>query len=696
MKRVSRAWFVSLLLLLACTAQAADTNVDDKYLESGGDGSNWPAYGRTSTEQRYSPLDTINAGNVKQLGIEWVTELPNERSLIATPLAVDGVLYFTGSYSRTYAVEARSGKLLWQFDPQTIERAGDRLRIMWDINRGPAYYKGKVIISTVDGRLVAIDAKTGKQLWETMTVDPRKSYYVNGAPKVFRDKVIIGNGGTEHEAARGYVTAYDVNTGKQAWRFYIVPGNPSDGFENKAMEMAAKTWTGEWWKHGGGGNVWNGMTYDAEFNQVLIGTGNGSPWNQKIRSPDGGDNLFLCSIVAVDADTGEYKWHYQTNPGETWDYNANMDIVLADVQYGGQTIKAMLQAPKNGFFYIINRANGELLSAEKFGKVTWAERIDLKTGRPVEIQGSRYEDGEEMVWPGPWGAHNWHAMSYNPNTGLVYIPAFDMPGLYIDKGMDIKHWQSPRFRVDPGVEFKGEDVPKDIASAQLLAWDPIKQQKAWSHKLPPMWNAGTMTTKGNLVFQGRADGEFVAYDARNGEQLWSVNVGSGISSAPISYSVDGKQYVSLLVGWGGGGTILGSLAAQHGWKYKAHPRRLFTFALDGKVAMPPSPPPALAQPIDPPDFKIDPALAERGRELFARSCLYCHGAGMVAGGQAPDLRESAIATSRDAFKSVVLDGAKRANGMPPFQELKDEDIDGLMHFIRQRARETKLPQSAAK
>ncbi len=695
MKRVSRAWFVSLLLL-ACTAQAADTNVDDKYLESGGDGSNWPAYGRTSTEQRYSPLDTINAGNVKQLGIEWVTELPNERSLIATPLAVDGVLYFTGSYSRTYAVEARSGKLIWQFDPQTIERAGDRLRIMWDINRGPAYYKGKVIISTVDGRLVAIDAKTGKQLWETMTVDPRKSYYVNGAPKVFRDKVIIGNGGTEHEAARGYVTAYDVNTGKQAWRFYIVPGNPSDGFENKAMEMAAKTWTGEWWKHGGGGNVWNGMTYDAEFNQVLIGTGNGSPWNQKIRSPDGGDNLFLCSIVAVDADTGEYKWHYQTNPGETWDYNANMDIVLADVQYGGQTIKAMLQAPKNGFFYIINRANGELLSAEKFGKVTWAERIDLKTGRPVEIQGSRYEDGEEMVWPGPWGAHNWHAMSYNPNTGLVYIPAFDMPGLYIDKGMDIKHWQSPRFRVDPGVEFKGEDVPKDIASAQLLAWDPIKQQKAWSHKLPPMWNAGTMTTKGNLVFQGRADGEFVAYDARNGEQLWSVNVGSGISSAPISYSVDGKQYVSLLVGWGGGGTILGSLAAQHGWKYKAHPRRLFTFALDGKVAMPPSPPPALAQPIDPPDFKIDPALAERGRELFARSCLYCHGAGMVAGGQAPDLRESAIATSRDAFKSVVLDGAKRVNGMPPFQELKDEDIDGLMHFIRQRARETRLPQSAAK
>ena len=331
-------------------------------------------------------------------------------------------------------------------------------------------------------------------LWETMTIDPRRSYYITGAPKVFKDKVLIGNGGTEHEAARGYVTAYDIDTGKQAWRFWIVPGNPADGFENKAMEMAAKTWTGEWWKHGGGGNAWNGFTFDPEFNTVYIGTGNGSPWNQKIRSPGGGDNLFLCSIVALDADSGEYKWHYQTNPGETWDYNSNMDIVLADLKYGAQTVKALMHAPKNGFFYVINRANGELLSAEKIGKVTWAERIDLKTGRPVEVPGARYEDGEETVWPSPFGAHSWHAMSYNPNTGLVYIPAFDMPGAYKDKGMDMAGWQSPHFRIDPGVEFTGEDAPVDIAQARLLAWDPVKQRKAWSHDLPPMWNAGTMTT----------------------------------------------------------------------------------------------------------------------------------------------------------------------------------------------------------
>ena len=666
--------------------QAADTVVDDKYLSTDGDGSNWAAYGRTSSETRYSPLDQINAGNVKKLGIQWALDLPNERSLIGTPLAVDGVIYFTGSYSYTRAVDARSGKVLWEYDPKVIEHAGDRLRIMWDTNRGPAFYKGKLIITTVDGRLIALDAKTGKMLWETMTIDPRRSYYITGAPKVFRDKVIIGNGGTEHEAARGYVTAYHVASGKQAWRFYIVPGNPADGFENKAMEMAAKTWTGEWWKHGGGGNAWNGITYDPEFNTVYIGTGNGSPWNQKIRSPGGGDNLFLCSIVALDADSGEYKWHYQTNPGETWDYNSNMDIVLTDVQYGGQTVKAILHAPKNGFFYVINRANGELLAAEKFAKATWAERIDLKTGRPVEVAGARYEDGEETVWPSPFGAHSWHPMSYNPNTGLTYIPAIEMAGVFKDKGMDLAGWKSPHFYIDPGVEFAEADTPKDYGTGSLLAWDPVKQKKVWEQPLPPNWNAGTMTTKGNLVFEGMADGNFHAFNATTGQKLWQVNVGSGISAAPITYTVDGKQYVSVLVGWGGGGVLLGSLAAQHGWKYKVHPRRLFTFSLDGKAAMPPSPPPAFAVPVDVPDLKIDTKLADNGKKRYAQSCMWCHGTGAVAGGIGPDLRESPIATNPAALKEVVVHGAKLANGMPRFGEFTDEDIDGLFHYIRQQAR----------
>ncbi len=677
---------LAVVTLAVCAAQAAHTLIDDQYLSEDGDGANWAAYGRNSSEQRYSPLDQINAANVKQLGISWVMEMPDERSLIGTPLAVDGVLYFTATYSRTYAVDARTGKQLWVFDPKVIEHAGDRLRIMWNTNRGPAFYKGKLIISTIDGRLIGLDAKTGKPLWETMTIDPRKSYYVTGAPKVFRDKVIIGNGGTEHEAARGYVTAYDVETGKQAWRFYIVPGNPADGFESKAMEMAAKTWTGDWWKFGGGGNTWNGITYDPVYNQVLLGTGNGSPWNQKIRSPGGGDNLFLCSIVALDADTGEYKWHYQTTPGETWDYNSNMDIVLADVKLGGQTVKALLHAPKNGFFYVINRANGELLSAEKFGKVTWASHVDLKTGRPVEIKGARYEDGEETVWPSTFGVHSWHPMSYNPITGLTYIPTIEMPGVFKDTGMDIAKWQSPHFQIDPGVEFGTDDTPADYSGAFLVAWDAVKQKKVWQHKLPPNWNPGTMTTKGNLVMQGRADGEFVAYDATSGEQLWSKNLGLGISSAPITYAVDGKQYVSLLVGWGGGGLIAGTLAAQHGWKYKVHPRRLFTFTLDGKQPVPASPPPAFAQPLDPADFKVDNAKVAHGKTLYSHACVLCHGGGVVSGGLAPDLRESPLATTHAALKGVVVEGALLVNGMPRFRDLNDADIEGLLHYIRQQAR----------
>ncbi|MCC6708746.1 MAG: PQQ-dependent dehydrogenase, methanol/ethanol family [Gammaproteobacteria bacterium] len=674
------------LLASAAFTQAAETVVDDPYLRNPGDGSNWPGHGRDSGEQRYSPLAQINTDNVARLGVNWALDLPGERALIGTPLAVDGVIYFTGTYSRTRAVDARSGKVLWEYDPKTIEHAGDRLRIMWETNRGPAYYKGKLIITTVDGRLIALDAKNGKMLWETMTIDPRRAYYITGAPKVFRDKVIIGNGGTEHEAARGYVTAYDVNTGKQAWRFYVVPGNPADGFEDKAQEMAAKTWTGEWWKHGGGGNVWNGITYDAEFNQVLIGTGNGSPWNQKIRSPGGGDNLFLCSIVALDADSGEYKWHYQTTPGETWDYNSSMDIILADIKYGGQPIKALLHAPKNGFFYIINRANGELLSAEKFGKVTWAEKVDLKTGRPVEVKGARYESGEALVWPSPIGAHSWHPMSYNPNTGLVYIPTIEMAGVFNDKGIDPVKWQSPHFSIDPGVHFGTDDVPGNWSKAALIAWDPVNQKKVWEKTLPPNWNPGTMTTAGNLVFEGRADGVFVAYNATTGDELWKINVGSGITAAPITYSVDGKQQVALMVGWGGAALLTGTLAGQHGWKYKVHPRRLITFSLDGKLPMPPSPPPAFAQPIDPPTFKVDDQLAAAGQALYTSTCVQCHGSGVVSGGTAPDLRESPIPTSLEAFKSVVVGGARLANGMPQYRELSDAQLDGLMHYIRKQAR----------
>ncbi len=669
-------------------AEPAATVVDDAALAEVGDGRNWLAFGRNYSEQRYSPLDQVNADTVKRLGLAWHLDLPDDNTLNSTPLVVDGILYFTGSYSRTRAVDAKTGKLLWEFDPKAIEHAGDRLRVMWDISRGLAYWKGKLVIATIDGRLIALDAKTGAPLWEVQTTDTTKPLYITGAPKVFRGKVIIGNGGTEVHAARGYLTAYDVETGKQAWRFWVVPGNPADGFEDEAMEMAAKTWTGEWWKVGGGGNTWHGITYDPEFNQLLIGTGNGSPWNRKIRSPGGGDNLFLCSIVALDADTGKYRWHYQTVPGETWDYNSSMDIVLADLALDGAPRKVLMHAPKNGFFYVIDRADGKLLSAEKIAKVTWASHVDLATGRPVETPGARYEDGEEEVWPSPFGAHNWHAMSYNPNTGLVYIPTIEMAGLFKDTGIDLQRWHSPASTVDPGVAFADADTPADAGKAALLAWDPVRQTKAWEIALPPNWNPGTMTSAGELVFQGRADGAFVAYHARTGEVLWQVNLGVGVSAPPITYSIDGVQYVSVLAGWGGAGLLAGTLAAQHGWQYKGQPRRLYTFALDGAQALPPSPPPSAAVPIDDPGFAVDAALAHRGRAVFARSCALCHGGGAVSGGAAPDLRASAIPLARDAFAKVVVEGERVAKGMPSFPELGGAELDGLTHYIRSRARES--------
>ena len=504
---------------------------------------------------------------------------------------------------------------------------------------------------------------------------------------MFRDKVLIGNGGTEVGSARGYVTAYDTASGKQAWRFYVVPGNPAEGFEDEAQAMAAKTWTGEWWKHGGGGQTWNGLTYDPEFNRVYIGTGNGSPWNQKMRSPDGGDNLFLCSIVALDADTGKYLWHYQTTPGETWDYNSNMDIVLADLNIDGKPVKALMHAPKNGFFYVLDRANGKLLSAEKIGKVTWATHVDMKTGRPVEVPGSRYEDGEVTVYPSAFGVHNWHAMSFNKDTGLVYIPTIELAGWFNDKGINKIDWQATDFQMDTAVRFtKGDELPQKINGSTLLAWDPVKQQKAWEVQLPGVWNPGTMTTAGNLVFQGRTDGKFVAYDAKTGAALWTFDTGLGISGAPITYQVDGKQFISLLVGWGGAGTSFGGVVtAQHGWAYGEHPRRLLTFALDSKVTLPPSPPPRIPQPVVKADFKVDPLQAEQGSDLYVRNCTICHGGSAVSGGYAPDLRASQVPLFLEAFHDVVINGSRQSQGMPPFTELTDKDLVAIQHYLRRQA-----------
>lgn len=649
-------------------------------------GENWLAFGRTYSEQRFSPLVQINAANVAQLMPDWFIDLPNDRSLVSTPLVAEGVMYFIGSMNIVRAVDAASGEALWRYDPRVAEHAARRMRAGWDNSRGIGLWEDKLFVATWDGRLIAVDRHSGAEIWSVRTIDPDLAMYITGAPKVFKGKVLIGNGGTEHGPNRGYVTAYDAGTGELIWRFFIVPGNPAAGFENEAMAMAAETWTGEWWLHGGGGNAWHGFTYDAELDQLYIGTGNGSPWNRQIRSPDGGDNLFLSSVLALDPDTGGYLWHYQTTPGETWDYNSSMDIVLADLAIDGEEVKALLHAPKNGFFYVIDRRDGQLLSAEPFVPTTWASRIDLSTGRPVENPGVRYESGPAVIAPSSIGGHNWHAMSYNPRTGLAYIPSIFTAAGRSSGAIDIATYRNEQWRFDPAVGGgPGGGWTRDYPGA-LQAWDPVRQERAWEAPADGVWDAGTLTTAGDLVFQGRADGHLLAYEAASGEPLWDFDLGLGVSAPPITYSVDGKQYLAILVGWGGSMAALGGGdMARYGWSYGAQTRRLVAFSLDGDAELPPQAPPSVPRPLASSDFAVDDRLAQGAAESFNTACAFCHGPGAISAGMAPDLRASAVPLSAGAFESVVRQGALRQNGMPPFADYSDEQLERLRHYIRAQA-----------
>jgi quinohemoprotein ethanol dehydrogenase len=669
---------LAVWLQLTCSCAIA-AGIDNTTLTQSADGRDWAGYGRSFDQQRFSPLTQINTGNVKRLGLVSSLDL-DVWNVSTVPLQYKGVIYLAAGYSIVHAVDAVSGKLLWQYDPKVT---GPKMRLAWGI-RGLALWGDKVYVGTQDGRLLALAASTGKLAWEAQTTEPGDVRYITGAPLVYSGKVLIGHGGADFGPTRGYVTAYAAQTGKQLWRFYTVPGDPAKGFENKAMEMAAKTWTGEWWKLGGGGTVWNAMTYDPELKLVYLGTGNGSPWNPNIRSPQGGDNLFLASIVALDAQTGEYRWHYQQNPGEGWDFNAAMDMVLTTQRIDGKPRKLLLTAPKNGMFYVLDRETGKLLSAAPFAKVTWATGVDAQTGRPVEAPGIRYNGSEVTMWPGPFGAHSWNPMSFSPDTGLVYLPGRDLPGIYRDKGVDRATWD---FSKGPsGTSLLPSDVPKDAGQGWLLAWDPLKQQAAWRLPLKGVANGGTIATHGGLVFQPTASGEFIAYHARSGKTLWSFDMGVGSQAAPITFSVKGRQYVSVLAGYAGQPSVYGSMAAQHGWVGRSHPRRLLTFALDGKARLPPTAPPTQVTPAIDAQFTPDPAKAAKGEYVFF-NCVLCHGPKAIGGSYVPDLRASQIPLIPEAFKAIVQGGSLESRGMPKFGELSDEDLEALRHYIGQRARE---------
>jgi quinohemoprotein ethanol dehydrogenase len=678
----------SLVDVLLASSTRADVGIDTAHLLDTSDGRDWAAYGRTFGEQHFSPLADVSDRNVDSLGLAWSMDL-GEGSSVTIPLAIDGALYFASGYSVVHAVDAASGEQLWVYDPKVTEVAGHKLRMGWG-SRGIGYWNGKIYTATLDGRLIALDAKTGKPVWSVMTVDKDDARYITGAPRLFAGKVIIGHAGGDYGAVRGYVTAYDAMTGQELWRFFIVPGNPADGFENKAMEMAAKTWSGEWWKYGGGGTVWNAITYDSDTDTVFLGTGNGSPWNHRIRSTGKYDNLFLSSIVALDGKTGSYKWHYQVNPAESWDYDASMDMALADLRIDGRDRKVLMTAPKNGFFYVIDRITGKLLSAAPIVKVTWATGIDLKTGRPVEASGIRYPNGTSFtMWPGTLGAHNWMPMAFSPQTGFVYIPTQTVPGTYSDRGITADSWSRAQGNVFDGAVNLATDKTlvhdPAFATSALLAWNPITQKAVWRVPTPAMWNGGVMATAGHLVFQGHVDGTFNAYEADTGKLLWSFAAQAPIIAAPITYRAAGLQYITVLTGIAGSGAIYGPVNQPNYVDWRKTPKRVLTFALGGHASLP-KVKVVRPEPLEDPGFQPDSLHASRGAQIYANHCSVCHGFGAISGGFAPELRVSPILLSSDAFAAVVRGGGLVAHGMPRFEELNDPDLDDLRQFLRTEGR----------
>lgn len=681
-KLKQHAW----LPILATAALAATLASCQKPDGSGADGANWSLYGLESSEQRYSPLEQINADTIDRLGLAWSIELPPQaRSMQGTPLAIDGKLYFSTSLSKVYAVDGKTGKILWEYDPEVGKEHPRTLRTSHQASRGIGYYDGHIILATLDGRLISLAATSGKPVWTVDTIDEVDSRKViTGAPRVFDGKVIVGNAGADF-GTRGYVSTYDARTGKFLWRFYTVPGDPAKGFEDDAQKMAAKTWSGEWWRWGGGGTVWNAITYDKELNRIYIGTGNSSNYNPAQRSPEGGDNLFLVSIVALDANTGKYIWHYQLNPREAWDWKATNDIVLATLDIQGEKRPVLMQAAVNGFFYVIDRRNGKLLSAEKFGKATWADRIDLKTGRPVEVANARYENGPVTLYPSQLGVHNWQAMSFNPELGLAYIPTLQQPGKYWttpDKAKEAEGFTlgAKHYEFALGSRFSLVKLDKDDGTGGLVAWDPVTQKPRWTVKHATGWNGGTMATASGLVFQGTADGWLHGHDGRNGKQLWKFNVGNGVVAPPITYLVDGEQYITLLVGYGA------AAPDDPGWRFGKHMPRVVSFKLDGKAKLPATPPPDFSvNAIDDPSFKIDEAAAARGREVWLRNCSICHTPG-GANANWPDLRESPMAHDYEMLRQIVQKGALANLGMPQFDELTDQQVHDLYMAVKYYSR----------
>ncbi|MFK7731149.1 MAG: PQQ-dependent dehydrogenase, methanol/ethanol family, partial [Pseudomonadales bacterium] len=626
--------------------------------------------------------NAINKNNVERLGLAWEHNMASMRGLEATPIVIDGVMYVSSTWSRVSALNAKTGKLLWTYDPQVPRSwAG---KVCCDIvNRGVAVAAGMVVFGTLDGRLIALNADDGKATWEVDTLPDKEQWYsITGAPRIVGNRVFIGNGGAEY-SVRGYVSAYDLQKGSLLWRFYTVPDSVEGPFENSALEKAATTWSKDSSLSGAGGTVWDSMAFDPDLNLLYVGTGNGSPWPKYKRSPGGGDNLFLASILALKPETGELVWHYQTTPGETWDFTATQHMILADLEILGQTRKVLMQAPKNGFFYVLDRQSGELLSAQNYVHVNWASHIDMTTGKPVETGLADYEKQDRYVFPSPAGAHNWQPMSFSPNTGLVYFTARDIGWVH---SMAEDKWFT--YGEDNLQALIGkQSVPK--TSGYLKAWNPQQQRLEWEIAIPNIWNGGVLSTDGGLVAFGTAMGDLQLVDARSGTLLKTIETGTGIIAPPISYAIDEEQYIAVLAGWGG--PAFNTLQGNEALLEYENRGRLMVFKLDGKaVDLPPALAPRGAFP-EPPTINARAEVIEQGRQLYVLHCGACHGV-YESIPMLPDLRRMNNATHQ-LFDNIVLDGIYQAKGMPSFSDVlsKDDSFAIRAHIIERTEKARSLP-----
>ena len=650
------------------------------------DGNDWLHDGRTYSAQRYSPLTQIDASNVSRLGIAWYDELDTFRGVEATPIYADGVLYNILPWNITIAYDARTGKRLWTYDPK-VPREYGRYTCCEPVSRGLAMWNGKIIIATLDGRLIGLDAKTGTPIWESQTAPKDMPYTITGAPRVFDGKVVVGNAGGDL-GVRGFVTAWDADTGKKLWKFFLTPnptGKPDGEASDSIMAMITKTWSDGMWKQlGGGANPWDSISYDPKLNMVYIGTGNGSPLSWHHRSGSKGDNLFVCSIVAVDATSGAYKWHYQMVPEEDWDYTCTQSIISADLKIKGRMRQVLMQAPKNGFFYVLDRKTGEFISAEKIAKVNWASGIDPKTGRP--IMNPHYGTEPQLVYPSPGGAHNWFPMAYSPRTKLAYLPTYEWGLVY---ALDPNFKPKP-FRSNAGWGGYTGDALKKRAELQaeankeektfLTAWDPVNQKLAWRVQLPRHGNGGVMVTASDLVFEGTTRQTFAAFDARTGKVLWEMPVQSAPVGGAITYMLDGVQYVAVNAGWGGGAAQIERGA---GTELPRASARLLVFKIGGNLQLPPITPEEKAP--EPPPVRASEAEIARGAVLYAQTCQVCHG--QQAMGGVKDLRKMTRETHAK-FNDIVLGGIYKDKGMASFADLlKPDEVEAIHGYLISRAYE---------